>query len=574
MKQLLKYLLVAALVLLIGALFVPAAAQEGEGGGTIITADFGSGADTLSPIYCTDTACTDIIQFMFPGVVGVDPETATYVRGAPLALAVDWTVSPDNLVYTITLRQDYFWSDGTPITAYDIEYAWDIHANPDAQSPSAFLIDVIADVVALDDYTIQFTFLTPDCTALGQTNTVGVVPSHLYRDVPITELINSPENTAPTVTAGIFRFGEFRPGDQVTLLRDDNYPDASLGYVAPDAYIVRVVPDQTVVVEQLLAGEINYVDAPPVNRRQEIRDSSSVQTYDYPGFAWDYVGLNLADPTNPQPALDENGNPVDQGAHPLFSDLRVRQAFAYAIDVESIIDGAVFGEGQRQPSFLVPANWAYNNDFGGYDYDPDQADALLTEAGWIDEDGDGVRECVSCTTAEVGTPLAFTLYTNQGNTRREAIGTIVQDQLSDIPNGGFSVDFQTIDFNTLLDIMDNQTFDAFILGWRGTAIGDPGTSLRQFFSEEADVPGSGFNFGSYNNARVNEIIDVASTLPGCQQADRIPYYHEAQEIVGEELPYIFLFAQGGFYAARAEVQGFSPYPGFPVWNVDTWSIQR
>lgn len=559
-----RFLLVGILVLTVSALLIPAAAQEGEGGGVVITSDFGSGADTLSPIYCTDTACSDLVDFMFPPLIGVDFATATYVRGAPGALALDWSISDDNLVYTFTMRQDYFWSDGTPITAHDIEYNWQLISSPEAQHPDAYLIDIIDNVVALDDFTVQFTYSSPDCAALGQSNTVRPVPSHVYAGVPFEELQSSPEGTAPTVTGGPFRFGEFRPGDQATLLRDDNYSD---GPIALDAIIVKVVPDQTVEVEQLLAGEVNLVDTPPVNRRAELRSNPDLQYFDYPGFSWDYMAMNLADPTNPQPATDAEGNRIDQGTHPIFSDINVRKAIAHAVDVDALITGAVFGEGVRQVSFLVPSNWAYGSELPLYEFDPDLADQLLTEAGWVDSDGDGVRE-------KDGVQLGFTLYTNQGNTRREAIGTIVQDQLSQIPNGGFAVDFQTIDFNTLLDIMDSQTYDAFILGWQGSALGDPGSSLRQFFSPESDVPASGFNFTSYYNERVNEIIETANSLPGCDQAERREYYIEAQQIIADELPYLFMFAQGGFYVARNEISGFDPYPSFLYWNIETWTVQR
>lgn len=572
MKNQFKLLLVGIMLVAAALLLIPAVAQEDEGGGVIIDSSFGSGPDTLSPIYCVDTACDDLVAFMFPGLIGVDPATKTLLRGAPGALVIDWVISEDNLVYTFTLRQDYFWSDGTPITAYDVEYHWDVISSPEAQSPNSFYLDLIADVVALDDYTVQFTFLNPECTALSNAASIVPVPRHVLGD-DFSALPASTENVSPTVTAGVFRFGEFRPSDQTTLLADDNYTDAALGYVAPDAYIYKVVPDQTVQVEQLLAGEINFLDNPPVNRRDELRASDELQVFSFPGISWDFIGLNLADPTDPQPAVDADGNRIDQGLHPIFGDVRVRRAIAHAVDVEVIIDGAVFGEGTRMTSAILPSSWAYNHDLPPIPFDPDLADQLLTEAGWLDEDGDGIRECVSCETAEPGARLAFTLYTNQGNTRREAVGTIVQDQLLNIPNGGFDVDFQTIDFNTMIDLRNTQTFDAVIAGFQDSLIPDP-NSYVQLFGVAADVPSAGFNFSSYYNERVNELLLVGGSLPGCDQAERLPYYLEMQEILQQDLPYIFLYAIDGMYAARTEISGFNPYPSFPYWNIDTWTVTR
>ncbi len=128
--------------------------------------------------------------------------------------------------------------------------------------------------------------------------------------------------------------------------------------------------------------------------------------------------------------------------------------------------------------------------------------------------------------AEDGTPLQFTLYTNEGNTRREAIGTLIQDELAQV---GIKVDFQTIDFNTLLDIMDSQTFDAIILGWRNGYPDDP--DATQLFTPGSDVIGSGSNFTSYNNPEFNALNDQAKTVPGCDPAERAPLYAQMQKIM-------------------------------------------
>src|SRR5690606_24774171 len=146
---------------------------------------------------------------------------------------------------------------------------------------------------------------------------------------------------------------------------------------------------------------------------------------------------------------DEDGNLVEQDAHPLFAERDVRAAMAHAINMEDVITAAVFGEGSAMQSMYAPGTWVYNDEVPFYEFDPELASSMLADAGWTDEDGVGVVECNGCGTAEDGTPFAFPLYTNQGNTRREAFGQIVQDQLSD---GGIQVDFQTIDFNVLVDM--------------------------------------------------------------------------------------------------------------------------
>ena len=573
MIKLNKMLVIGVVVALVSAMVFPAAAQDAPTGGVIIGSDFGSGPNTFSQIYCTDTSCSRAVGFMYAGLVGVDPALGAIVPNQPGALAEDWTVSDDNLVYTFTLRQDLAWSDGTPITSADIMLDWDLMNNPDAAHPDAFLLDTIVSVEAPDEYTLVVTFASPACSALNNAGGLSILPSHILGEVAPTDLRDLSFNLAPDVVSGAFAFGEFLPAERYALIGNDSYSDAVDGNVSPDGYVSIVVADQTVQVEQLLVGAINTLDGPPVNRRSEIRDAADLNVYSFPGNSWDYMAMNLADPSNPQPAFDEEGNRVDQGLHPIFGDKLVRQAIARAVNVDEIIEGAVFNEGSRMTSHIIPASWAYNSDLPFIPFDVASAESLLAEAGWSDTDGDGVLNCTGCLySAEVdasfeGSSFEFTLYTNAGNTRREAIGTLIQDQLSQV---GIRVNFQTIDFNTLLEIADSQTFDAFIIGWRNGYPDDPNTI--QLFGAAADVPNSGFNFTSFYNERFNELEELANTVPGCDPEERAGYYREMQEIMQDELPYLWLFTQDGMYVANNSVVGFDPFPNTMFWNIDTWSV--
>jgi peptide/nickel transport system substrate-binding protein len=577
MKRLTKYFLIGAILALVGVLVVvPVTAQDNNPrGGILIEGNFGGDPATFNPLLASDTASARVSAFMFPAFAAVDPATATFVKdGQGLgAMVTDWTISDDGLVYTFTLRDDWNWSDGTPITSADVLYTWNAINSGVVETQSVYILDSISDVTAPDAHTVVVTFKTADCTALNYAGSLAPLPSHILPQ-DFSQLNDSDFNFNPTVTAGIFSFGEFRPSEQVSLIADQNYPDATRGFVSPDGWIYKNVPDQTVLTEQFLAGETNLIDNAPVSRRSDLRaagDAGDVQVYSYPGNAWDYVGLNLADPNNPQNAFDADGNPIDQGHHPIFSDVRVRQALAQAIDVDSIVQGAVFGEGSRMTSFIIPASWAYDNDLPPIAFDPDKAAQLLTDAGWVDDDNnpDTPRIAMGAMYAQDGDPLEFTLYTNNGNSRRTAIGTIVQDQLKQI---GVQVDFQTIDFNTLLDIMNSQTFDAFILGWRNGYPDDP--DVTQILTPVSDVVGSGSDNTSYNNPEFNDLNAQAKALPGCDPAERSKLYAQMQQIFQQDLPYIPLYAINGMYASRSTVQGFGPYPSQLYWNVDTWAVNN
>jgi len=563
-------------------LAVPVLGQgEGEGG-VIIEGTFGGDPATLNPFLSSDTTSQDLVNFMYPGLLGVDPSQALIVPRLETApefqggyLVDSWEVSDDGLVYTFKMREDYTWSDGVPVTTADVAYAWEaIQAAEqglnDAQA--VFITEFITDVSVIDDYTFTVTFTQPTCTALNYAGSLGspLAPSHALG--PVDQLNDDPFNLEPTVFGGVFRFGSLNAGQQTALIANTEYPD---GDVIPSGYILRNTPDQNVLVEQFLAGETNVIREPAVARRAEVRtfgDEGNATVYSYPGSAWDYMAFNLADPNNPQPALDDAGERVDQGVHPIFSDKRVRQAIGYAVDVNALIEAAVFNEGSRMTSYLIPSSWAYNNDLAPRALDLDAAAALLEEAGWVDDDNDPStpRVAQGAMYAEDGAPLSFTLFTNEGNTRRTAIGTVIQDQLSQI---GIQVDFQTIDFNVLVDVLQQQTFDAVILGWRNGYPDDP--DATQLFTSAGDIPGSGSNFTSFYNERFEELnaaANDATQTNGCDPDARAEYYYEAQEIMLDEMPYLWLFTQDGMYAAASTVSGFSPYPAQPYWNINTWSV--
>jgi peptide/nickel transport system substrate-binding protein len=582
MKGSFKFLVLGVILVLVGVLAIaPLNAQEECcQGGIIIEGNLGGDPATFNPIIASDTASRRITAFLYPNFVAVDPSQAIIVPSNPPlaggAIVQDWEISEDGTVYTFNLRDDMTWSDGTPITSADIIYTWEaIQAGAEGivDTPLAFVIDPtgetgILSVEAPDANTVVVTFASAECTALNNAGVLYPAPSHVLPE-DVATLNDAEFNLAPSVAGGPFLFGEFRPGEQVSLVCNPSYVDAGMGFVNPSGYIYRNVPDATVLVEQFLASETNVIDGPAVERRGEIRESEGVQPFDFPGNAWDYFAMNLADPTNPQNGLDEAGEVIDQGSHPIFGNVAVRQALAQGIDVESIIDAAVFGEGERMTSFIIPASWAYANDLPPIAFDPDAAGAALEAAGWVDADGDGVREATADNEfAEEGTPLSFTLYTNEGNTRREAIGTLIQDQLSQI---GVQVDFQTIDFNTLLDIMDAQTFDAIILGWRNGYPDDP--DATQLFTPASDVVGAGSNFTSWNNEEFTALNNEAKALAGCDPAERAALYGQMQEIFQQDLPYVPLFAINGMYAAQSTVEGFDPYPSQLYWNADTWAVR-
>jgi len=188
MKRLLVLSVIVLLLVSSSALY----AQDPGEGGTIVEGNFSGSVNigAFNPLRSNDTAAGRITDLMFPDVIGASPFTQYYAKvgeeGVNRALAVDWSVSDDSLVYTVNLRDDAVWSDGTPITALDVKFSFEAIASGQADTPLTGYINYvegsnptgIKEVNIIDDYTVEMVFGEAACTALGLA-AMDVVPAHV-----------------------------------------------------------------------------------------------------------------------------------------------------------------------------------------------------------------------------------------------------------------------------------------------------------------------------------------------------------------------------------------------------------
>lgn len=526
-------ILALPLALSVGAQELPG---PGEGGAVIRGNTRGSAnLGSLIPIRCSGVDCADPNNVMWPGLVGLDPETQSWGPDTAGQLANGWTISEDGRTYTVTMRQDATWNDGTPITALDVYFTWDAYQQGQAiglsssYAPSAQILEA-AEII--DDYTIAFTTEVASCETLRYLG-IPAMPAHVFGYTAdgsydwnsFVELAESTYDRTPIVTSGPFNFFRTEPGTAVFLVANPDYWAPTNGqYVVPEGWVYVDTPDETVMIERFLTftpGDINFVFEPTANFAT-LRNSDA-QFFESPGRVWHYMGINLADPTNPQNGLDADGNPIDQGRHPLFGDVTVRQALQHAVDINEIIEGVFNGDASPMVGSTIPTAYTIHPTLERRAFDLDAARALLEEAGWVSTGspivagGDGLRTCVGCSTAAEGTPFSFSLL-NPGGPRND-VSVLIQASFAQI---GIQVNVQPLDFNTLYDDnMGAQIFDAAIAGWRGAFPFD--ADQRSFFGAANDIYGEGygFNFTSYYNAEFEELGAQVNSLPGCDLDERI-----------------------------------------------------
>lgn len=504
----------------------------------------------LNPILTADAASTAVTAMLFPRLVGQDPMTGQYVANG--GLAERWEVSPDGQVWTFYLRPNVLWTDEDPVDASDFKFTYDAIASDKVDSPYKPLVSSISSIEIVNPLTVRITFSEARCDVLS-TLRVGWMPSHLY-EPDFSDVMDNPLNLDPEVTAGPFQFQNWLPGESVVLRRNARYWQ---GAPQIQRMIFRVLPDAEDRLAGLLAGQLDEARIEP-RQLSTLIEVPNLSVARFARDGYDFLALNLASPENVQAGLNENGALVFQDPHPILGDHAVRQAIAHAIDLQGIIDTVYLGQGYPLAVNVPPViPWAHDPSLQLYSYDPDLARALLEDAGWFDTNRDGVRE--------KGTKrLQLRLIYAEDNALYARIAEVIEDQLDAV---GFLISVAPVPMRTFSSSLLNQTYDLALSGWIGLGA-DPDD--RELWLAANDRPGSGFNFVSYQNPRIEELLRQGLTVPGCQLQDRAPIYRDVQQIIHDDLPYLFISGTVQNIAYNNRWNQLAPGPWSFYHNVHEW----
>ena len=523
MKIKLILLLMAGLILL-PLVFV--SAQED----TIRVRNIGN-VSTFNDLYITDGASNSAAGLIWPMPINVDR-----FSGLPVPGLTSWEISEDSLTYTFTIRDDAFWSDGVPITSADAKFVYEAVVHPDVASTIASRFNNFAEVNIIDEKTYEVVLYEADCSIFTSFNSLRFLPSHLYAS-DYSDIQTNENNDFPTVSGGPYILEEIEPG---SFQRFRANPTYWAGEPNIENWVYLVIEDPALLVQALAGGEVDYsnVDASQV---VELDFHEHLTIYSFPVNSVGLFIMNWVDQTQPVNAYDDNGNLIEQTPHRLFGDVRVRQAVAMGYSKDDIIATLGADGGTRLSSSVVPAiEWAYNADLEPWPYDPEAAMALLEEAGWVDEDGDGVRE-------KDGVRAEFTISYGPLINYFETTALVAQDHLSQI---GFEVHVENLEWATYLnDVLLAQRFDASVVSWGGGSPPDP-TSTEDIMRSTNDRLPNGFNVASYINPYMDELFDQGRTISGCAPEDRVPIYNEVQQIQHDDLPYEFTLSPTSFHVVN------------------------
>ncbi len=428
------------------------------------------------------------------------------------------------------------------VTAADVAFTYDAYTDTLVNSSFRSSLRHIAAVTTRDSLTVVFRFRQryPEMF-YDAVYHMRILPAHLLREVPREQWRSTAFGRAP-VGDGPYRFVAWKAGESIELAADSAF---FLGRPHLRRVIWRFTPDQQVAVTQLLAGDADAVEVlvTPDNV-QRARADTALATYPYKGSAYGYVGFNLAAP-------GDSTKP-----HPLFGDRDLRRALVMATDRERVLRN-VFGDlAKVPPGPLSQLWWIWDPEIRELPYDSGQAARLLTRTGWIDTDGDGIRD-------KDGKPLAFRLLLPTTSAIRRQYARLLQEQFR---VAGVDVQLDEVDFGLYNERARAGRFDALLNTWNT----DPTPSSG--FPQTWTPAGFGrSNYTRYDNPDVDRLVDQAvASAANRDQARRA--WRAAVETLNRDAPGIFLFATSNVAAVHKRIADVTIRPDSWLALLRTWRI--
>lgn len=439
-------------------------------------------------------------------------------------LATDWTVSEDGLTWTFQLRQDVVFHDGTPFDAHAVKFNLERSMDPEQNALNRPLWDPLLAVEVVDEYTVAVVTDGPFPTLLNTLahGSAAMAGPEAARRLG-KELETNPVGTGP------YELESFQPGSRLVLKRNDAFFGPQPAF---DRVVFQYVPDAAARDAMIRSGQADVATALSPQIALSLRSHPGVEVISGPTLRTMGIGFNFLSPALQDPA--------------------VRAALNYAVDKAGIARAVFMGEATVMDS-PVAQNATGHAPVFDYSIDQDRARQLLDEAGWVVGAG-GVRH-------KDGTPLKLSLIMGEGSYPNDLqVVQVVANQLRAV---GVDVEIRPVEQASYWDHLKvpaaDARFDMFIWGFNPSN-GDGAYALSSLFASNPDpeeVPRV-WNIGRYANDRVDELLALADRAVDADERNAL--LKEAQEILAEENPYIWLYVDHRIVAVRSDIEGAKLLP--------------
>jgi peptide/nickel transport system substrate-binding protein len=482
-------------------------------------------------------------------------------------------IKMDQLQVAFHMRSDLTWSDGTPLTADDSVYAYQLAADPATPGADRVLLDRTQTYEAADTYSTQWWGIPGYLDSSFQRNFLAPAPKHLWGKFKAAQLLTTDVAARAPAGWGPYKVKEWIAGDHIALDKNPYYFRAQQGYPKFDQLIFRFINDPNAAIGELAAGHCDILD-PSIRLDSQValllqmQQAGAVKASVVPGMAIEWLGLGIA------PATYDDGIQLSKNDRPdILADPRTRQGIAMCLDRQKVVNTVLFGQSSVPSSFVPPNHPLYDPTVPAYNFDPQSALQLLGVAGWRDIDGNPATplSAVSVKNVPAGTPLMLNYYTTPALQRRQVVDILTKS----LGECGIGLNVQYYSQNDLYapgpeGLLFGRRFDLIEYAMSTDAVQPP---CDWFTSSEIPNENNhwvGTNVTGYNNPAYDAACHAAQlALPG------EPTYKTSYQLVestfATDLPAIPLYFRLKVAAARAGVCHFDLDPSAnPMWNVEAF----
>lgn len=556
-----------------GVDYLQSQVEVGKFGGTFVSSTIGEGPKTFNPFNTKDNISAQMSEIMYDGLVTTNPVTGETIP----KLAKSFNVNGKE--YLVNLRHGLKWSDGKPITADDVVFTWqniifDGFGNTSTRD-SVMIDGKLPTVEKIDDYTVKFVTPEPFAPFLRMLSS-PIAPKHIFQPAVnrgreyFEGFLSTNTNPKEFVTSGAFRLKEYVPAQRVVFERNPNYYEINkdgkkLPYL--DKLVYLIVGDINNQVLKFEGGELDEISLQGANvaRFKEMEKHSDFSVFNIgPDTGTMYLSMNMNN------RKDEKGKYyVEPKKQVWFQDKNFRQAVDYALDRKNMVFNIANGLGYPLFTPETLNSIFLNKNLKPYDKNIEKSKELLKKSGFTwDKAGHLIDR--------FGNHVEFDLYTNAGNTEREAIGVMVKQDLEDL---GMKVNFKPIEFNSLVNkLMASLDWDMVIMGFTGSPLEPNGGKnvwlsdgtlhiFNQRLERDANSPRYAFE------KRIDYLYTQGALATKFE--DRKKYYDEYQAIVYDEKPLIYIYSPIRIVALRNKFKNIYPTSlGGVTHNIEEVFIER
>jgi len=461
-----------------------------------------------------------------PWIMGPAPD----YEALPM-LATSWETE-DRQTWTFHIREDATFHDGVPVTAEDI--AFTIKYLPIACPAWATAGSICESIEVIDDYTVQFTLQIPIGGAWPAVYWTPVMPKHIFE--PYKDNMSAYPNDVP-IGSGPFKVKEFKPAEYIWFEANEDYW-GERPYV--DEVLWKTYGSLDALYIAMRHGDIDIIgyDACPIQGAEDF-EAFGFEIIESTGITLSWLSFNL-----------HKDGPIQ--------DLDVRKAIMHAMDKDRIIDMIYLGHATKADSWIYPEMPGYNENLPQYDYDVDKAKAILDQGGYIDSDGDGIRN-----DPVTGKNMEFDLIVSSATPGGVKGATLTKEMLREVD---IATNVQVLDNATYMSYLYTPQSDMYDIGFTGEQPGPYADWVWEFARG-----GGGWNTAYYNNPQFDETLD--KMLSESDLEKRYEYLRDLQMMIAEDLPYGFTYRGIILNPVSDKFEGYVNMMGLSNW-INPWSYYK